>query len=112
MTRRAGCLIPACRVIRCQGKLEKPSQRHIGKAKDLKLNFEGRSSVQISILFYFPVKLDPKYISSGRILISIGFIEGLSRHNGCTSEAEKMTKIEFLKKLIFSNFENSKILEN
>ena len=75
MTRRAGCLIPACRVIRCQGKLEKPSRRHIGEAKLFKLKFEDGSSVQISILFYFRIELVTKHMPSGRIFRPIGFID-------------------------------------
>ena len=75
MTRRAGCLIPACRVIRCQGKLEKPSRRHIDKAKLFKLKFEDGSYVQISILFYFRIELVTKHMPSGRIFTPIGFID-------------------------------------
>ena len=72
MTRRAGCLIPACRVIRCQEKLEKPSRRHIGKAKLFKLKFEDGSYVQISILFYFRIELVTKHMPSGRIFTPTG----------------------------------------
>ena len=75
MTRRAGCLIPACRVIRCQEKLEKPSRRHIDKAKLFKLKFEDGSSVQISILFYFRIELLTEHMPYGRIFRPIGFID-------------------------------------
>ena len=36
VTRRAGCLIPTRRVIRCQRNLYFRGVQHIGKAKDLK----------------------------------------------------------------------------
>ena len=47
VTRRAGCLIPTRRVIRCQGNLHFSGLRHIGKAKDLKFKINDVLYIQI-----------------------------------------------------------------
>ena len=113
VTRRAGCLIPACRMIRCQEKLEKPSRRHIGEAKLFKLKFEDRSSVQISILFYFRIELVTKHMPYGRIFRPIGFIDDKNwdkdRHPKAKKWQKKWKIEKFLKIIFLPNFgQNSK----
>ena len=99
-------IIPTRRVIRCQGNFEKRGLRHIGKAKDLKSKFEGGSSVQISILFYFRDGLVAKDMPSGRNFMSIGSSGGknwsLHRHLKPKKMTKKVKKVKIFEKSVFS----------
>ena len=103
--------IPTRRVIRCQEKLKKWSLRLSGKAKVLKSKLKDGSSVQIRIWIHFRIELGSKYISSGRNSWSIDFFEFENPNKGCKKFSEKMTKLKFLKILIFSIFSPKKSIK-
>ena len=99
VTRRAGCLIPTRRVIRCQGKLEKWGRRHIDDLKDLKSKTNIGSSIQISIWLHFRIELDAKHMPAGRNLTSIDFIQVETPKEGLHIEAQKSDKFEKIDKI-------------
>ena len=94
VTRRAGCLIPTRRVIRCQGKLEKRGRRHIDTLKDLKSKINVDPCVQILISLHFRIELDVKHMLAGRNFTSIDFIEVETPDEGRRPEFKKSEKVK------------------
>ena len=94
VTRRAGCLIPTRRVIRCQEKLEKWGRQQIDTLKDLKSKINVGSCIQILIWFHFRIELDVKHMPAGRNISSIDFIGVETPDKDRSSEFKKSEKVK------------------
>ena len=94
VTRRAGCLIPTRRVIRCQEKLEKWGRQQIDTLKDLKSKINVGSCIQIVIWLHFRIERDVKHMPAGRNISSIDFIGVETPDKDRSSELKKLKKWE------------------
>ena len=110
--RRAGCLISTRRVIRCQKKLEKWGQRHIGTLKDLKSKINLSSYIQIWIWLYFRIELDVKHMLARRIFPSVDFIRVETPDEGRRPEFKKSEKVKKIWKIDFIIFFRFTSLKN